>query len=96
MQKQGNIQYWQNPTVLFIPVLIEIRQYEKTHKCQLWNNYLLDAVDPRDKLKGRAGWCVTLDIRLRSTVHCVEHYKTVLRPSILQGQKKQEYSYKQH
>ncbi len=62
----------------------------KSHKCQLFNTLLLDAVNPRDKLKGRAGWRVTLDVRLRSTVHCVEHDKTVLCPSILKGQNKEE------
>lgn len=47
-------------------------------------NKLLNAVDPGDKLEGRAGRCVALDIRLRGTVHRVEHHQTVLRPSILE------------
>ena len=49
----------------------------------LQKQILLDAVNPRDKLKGRAGWCVTLDVGFRSTVHCVEHNKTILCASIL-------------
>lgn len=49
-------------------------------------DHSLDAVDPRDKLKSRACWRVTLDIWLRSTVHRIEHHKTILRPSILEGQ----------
>lgn len=44
---------------------------------------LLYAVDPGDKLKCRAGRRVALDVRLWSTVYCIEHHKAVLCASIL-------------
>lgn len=83
----------------FISCYAEIQQCETDKRSKFcYNhgnhlNYLLDAVDPRHKLKGRARWCVTLDVGLRRAVYCVEHHEAVLCPSILEGQRKHRNMY---
>lgn len=44
---------------------------------------VLNAVNPGDELKSRAGWSVALNVRLWGTIHCVEDHQSILCTTIL-------------